>query len=168
MEPLHEECGSYLPGFFRMKLEFPFNESRLALSNLSKRNQASFFHEYIHFLQDLTSFWALNNTYVYRQPAGEVYLPIKTAFDNTNVAANQWVVKNTIGDYDEIDTLFIQKFKTETIKCPFASPYVKRLKKIILLIQGGRKIEFGARAIMESMAYMIEKRIAPGGRSPKE
>lgn len=180
MEPLHEECGSYLPGFFRMKLEFPFNESRFALSNLSKRNQASFFHEYIHFLQDLTSLWALNNTYVYseyihlacnviyRQPAGEMHLPIKVVFDNSNVAANQWVVRNTIGDYEEIDTLFIQKFKIEIVKCPFASPYVKKLKKIILLIQGGRKIEFGARAIMESMAYMIEKRIAPGGRAPKE
>lgn len=180
MDPLHEECGSYLPGFFRMKLEFPFNESRLALSNLSKRNQASFFHEYIHFLQDITTFWGLNNTYVYSeyihlacnviydQPKGEIHLPIKVHFDRTNVAANQWLVKHTIGDYEEIDDLFILRYKSKKETCPFSSSYVKKLTKIILTIQGGKKIEFGARAIMESMAYMLEKRIAPGGRAPKE
>ncbi len=180
MDALHEECGSYLPGFFRMKLEFPFNESRFALNNLPKRSQAAFFHEYIHFLQDISTFWALNNSYVYseyihlacnviyRQPEGKALLPIKAAFDATNVAANQWVVKNTIGDYEEIDNLFIQKYKTKKVKCPFISPYVRKLTKVILHIQGNKKIEFGARAIMEGMAYMIEKRIAPGGRNPKE
>lgn len=180
MEPLHEECGSYLPGFFRMKLEFPFNKSRLALDNLSKRNQASFFHEYIHFLQDITTSWGLNNTYVYseyihlacnviyEQPKGEVHLPIKVHFDRTNVAANRWLLKHTIGDYEEIDDLFILRYKPKIETCPFTSSYVKKIKKIILTIQGCKKIEFGARAIMESMAYMIEKRIAPGGRAPKE
>ena len=180
MEPLHEECGSYLPGFFRMKLEFPFNESRLALNNLSKRNQASFFHEYIHFLQDISSFWCLNNAYVYSeyihlacnvaysQPDGELHLPIKVVFDETNVAANQWIVKNTIGDYEEIDNLFIKNYRFKEVKCPFTSSYAKKVKEVILQIQGGRKIHFGARAIMEGMAYMIEKRIAPGGKAPKE
>ncbi len=180
MEPLRAECGSYLPGFFRMKLEFPFTESRLAINNLKKRDQASFFHEYIHFLQDITTFWGLNNVYVYseyihfacnviyKQPKNEINLPIKAKFDRTNVAANQWLVKHTIGDYEEVDNLFIQGYKPKIETCPFSSPYVKKIKKIILTIQGGKKIDFGARAIMESMAYMIEKRIAPGGRTPKD
>lgn len=180
MEPLREECGSYMPGFFRMKLEFPFNDSRLVLYNLSKRNQASFFHEYFHFLQDITTFWGLNNIYVYsefihqanriiyEQPKGELHLPIKIAFDKTNVAANQWALKNTIGDYEEYDTLFILKYKKKKVSIPFVCSYIKKITKIVLTIQGHHKIEFGARAIMESMAYLIEHRVAPGGRAPKE
>lgn len=180
MEPLRKECGSYMPGFFRMKLEFPFNDSRLVLYNLPRQDQASFFHEYIHFLQDITTFWGLNNAYVYseyihwacntiyKQSKGEIHLPIKNKYDNSNVASNKWVVEQTIGDYEERDNLFIINYEKKDVYPSFKSSYLKKLKKILLTIQGGRKIEFGARAIMESMAYIIEHRISPGGKAPKE
>ena len=180
MDPLFKECGSYMPGFFRMKLEFPFSSSRFAIYNLSKENQAAFFHEYIHFLQDITTYWGLNNAYVYseyihlacnkiyEQPSGEIHLPIKVKYDSSNVAANKWMVEQTIGDYQEFDLLFITSYCKVVLYPPFKDSYIKYITKVVLTIQGGKRIEFGARAIMESMAILLESRIAPGGRKPKE
>ena len=50
---IFEEKGSYTPGFFLMKLSFPFDTNHL--SDLSTENLGTFAHEYVHFLQNTST-----------------------------------------------------------------------------------------------------------------
>ena len=69
----NQTLGSYTPAFFHINLNFPFYQSRLALYNLKKKDLSTFVHEYIHFLQDISSYSLLNNAYVEGQmPEGQV------------------------------------------------------------------------------------------------
>ena len=53
------ECGSYLPAFFYMKVNT--HESLEDLNVVSDESLQTFFHEYIHFLQDLFTSFGLQN-----------------------------------------------------------------------------------------------------------
>lgn len=174
MKLLKENSNSYMPAFFYMNLKFPFYDSPMVLYNLSKRNLASFTHEYIHFLQDITTYWGLNNAYVYSEymhgainqvyeyPKGDFYVPLQLSDNVYNIRLNQAFVEECAGNYDEIDTLFIIDIEVKKEKVKYPDSYVKELEHVYLKLPG-RKIQFGARAIMESMAYLLEKQIAPGG-----
>lgn len=49
-----EELGNYESSYFIMTVP---TESDLEIRNMDDRDFAVFFHEYIHFLQDITSFY---------------------------------------------------------------------------------------------------------------
>jgi hypothetical protein len=54
-----ENCGFYHPAFFNLHVN---TESDLTdLKTLNKRDKSTFFHEYIHFLQDLFTVYGLHN-----------------------------------------------------------------------------------------------------------
>ena len=166
----------YMPAFFHIRLDFPYPDSPLALFHLKPRERAVFIHEYIHYLQDVSSYYCLNNSYVYseyihgavneiyNQRNNEAILPINIKGNKFNI--NQNIKINTLcnGDYDEIGNLFILDIKEKKIKTRIQGKILKYIPMIYLRLPNDKKVCFGARAIMESMAYMIEKRIEPCGR----
>ena len=168
-----------MPAFFYMDLKFPFYDSSAVLYNLSKQNLASFIHEYIHFLQDITTYWGLNNAYVYSEyihgainqiykyPKGSFRIPLRLPNNLNNIDFNQAIIEECTGSYEEIDLLFIIDIEMVTKKTKYLNPYFKDLTYVYLKLRN-KKIQFGARAIMESMAYLLEKQIAPGGSSVYE
>lgn len=180
MQPLRETCGSYMPAFFYMKLEFPFYDSPTALFNLSHPNKGSFLHEYIHYLQDVTTFFGLNNAYVYseyihqavneiyKQPNNEAKLPIRVYGNKSNVELNREINRICTGDYYDILNLFILDISEKEKRTTYLTPYFKELKHIFLKLPGGKTVQFGGRAIMESMAYIIEKRVEPKAEGAPE
>ena len=179
MEPLRENTNCYMPAFFHMSLTFPFYDAHMVLYNLSKQNRAFFFHEYIHYIQDLTTYWGLNNAYVYSEfmheavnqiykfPIGNITMPIKVNRVSNNIGVNQSLVEECTGDYDDKDPFILDVFMKKK-KCYFKNPFFDKFEHVYLKLPKGKKIHFGARAIMESMAYLIEKEIAPGGTSVHE
>lgn len=54
--------GEYIPAFFEMYLRI---DGDIDLNKLSERDFSLFFHEYIHFLQDITTTYGLTTCYVY-------------------------------------------------------------------------------------------------------
>lgn len=173
MNKLNKDLGSYMPAFFYMKLEFQYLASMLTLFNLRPKDKATFVHEYIHYLQDISTHYGLNNAYVYSEyihsAVNEVYkntekeivLPVKLKGNFSNVALNEEINRLCEGDYCEIPTLFITKIEEREVPVSYSNPYLSRLKLVYLLLPKGRKVQFGARSIMESMAYLMEKCIEP-------
>ena len=139
MKLLKENSNSYMPAFYYMNLKFPFYDSPMVLYNLSKRNLASFIHEYIHFLQDITTYWGLNNAYVYSEyihgainqvyeyPKGDFYVPLQLSDNVYNIRLNQSFVEECTGDYDEIDKLFITDINVRKEKVKYPDFYVKKI-----------------------------------------
>lgn len=179
MEPLKENSNCYMPAFFHMSLTFPFNDAHMVLYNLSKQNLAYFFHEYIHYIQDLTTYWGLNNAYVYSEfmheavnqiykfPYGNIQMPIKVNRASNNIGANQSLIEECTGDYKDKNPFILDVFMKKK-KCCFKNSFFNEFEQVYLKLPKGEEIHFGARAIMESMAYLIEKEIAPGGTSVNE
>lgn len=173
MHPLNKDLGSYMPAFFHMNVEFPYPPGMMTLYNLKKQDQATFVHEYIHYLQDVSTFFGLNNAYVYSEylhaasnkiyesPNNEIRLPVRIYGNYGNVELNKQVNELCTGDILELPNLFLLNVKEKKVKTTYSHPYFKTLKQIELELPKGEKVIFGGRAIMESMAYLIERNVEP-------
>ena len=56
----------YKPAFFGMQVNVSAKELDFSKwDSISEHDLTIFFHEYIHFLQDISTVWGVNNIYVY-------------------------------------------------------------------------------------------------------
>lgn len=62
---LHKVLGYYVPAFFEMHVKIDSYE--LTFNKLSPTDATIFFHEYIHFLQYISTYYGLNRIYVYSE-----------------------------------------------------------------------------------------------------
>lgn len=169
-----------MPSFFYMKLNFPFYAVPLALYNLKKKDLSTFIHEYIHFLQDISSYSLLNNAYVYSEyihvatnciyklPKGEFNIPISIPTNYCNIDLNKYINSNCMGDFSDRDSMFIKGIRFEHYTVPYKNKIVNGFDVPFLVLVGGSELKFGTCAIMESMAFLIERKITRGSSSPKE
>lgn len=176
----NQTLGSYTPAFFHINLNFPFYQSRLALYNLKKKDLSTFVHEYIHFLQDISSYSLLNNAYVYSEymhaaahciykyPKGVFQIPLKIPRNYGNIDLNRFVNTTCMGDFSDRDNIFVKKVVFHWIRVPFHNDIVNILPIPFLLLASGDELKFGTCAIMESMAYLIERKITKGSTLPKD
>lgn len=174
---LNKDLGSYIPAFYNMELSFPFFSGVNALQTLKEKDLAVFVHEYLHFLQDITTYVGLNNAYVYSEYIhaavtiaydeglknhGAFRVPIHITGNYGNVELNQQVNKVGMGDFEKENNVFSIGIKTRLKNVKYANPFVTHLKEVIIKAGGGKQFRFGYMAIMESMAYMMEKMITKG------
>ena len=52
----NKTLGSYLPSFYQMELNFPFPSGEYGYLQLDEKFLSLFIHEYIHFLQDISTY----------------------------------------------------------------------------------------------------------------
>lgn len=57
--------GYYIPSFFEMHVDTYHND--MTINKLPPGDMTTLFHEYIHFLQDFTTYYGLNGIYVHSQ-----------------------------------------------------------------------------------------------------
>ena len=120
MNKLNTTLGSYLPSFFMMEVDFPFSSKDLTAPFYEKWISV-FTHEYIHFLQDITTFVGLNNAFVYSEhihglvngiyqhPKGNLAVPVSIPCNYANIELNQFVNTEGIGTLKEVDEFFLVK-----------------------------------------------------------
>ena len=173
MNKLNTTLGSYMPAFFRMGVSFPFSSENLK-APFDEKWISIFTHEYIHFLQDISTYVGLNNAYVYSEhihglvnciyqhPKGNLSVPVSMPRNYANVELNQFVNTEGWGTLGEMNEFFLVKIEKKQKKVPFQTDLVKELTNVILKSAKGDKVVFGSRAIMESMAYMMERMITRG------
>ncbi len=176
---LNKDLGSYLPAFFIMEVSFPFGQRFSSMTNLPVREQdlSIFVHEYIHFLQDISSYAGLNNAYVYSEyihaAVNLVYdlapnnnnkfnVPLAIPYNYCNIELNKQVNSVGIGSLKQLDIFIPSKISEKSIKVNYSNPFVKYLTTVYIKGCNGIKLQFGNRAIMESMAYLIERMITNG------
>lgn len=101
--------GSYIPTFFEMHVAT--RDDDMTINKMSNGDATVLFHEYIHFLQDITTYYGLNNLYVQSEYFHSVvnrvrgnlqfHVPYMIEDNKDNVLLNQIVCKLTVGDYVE-------------------------------------------------------------------
>lgn len=173
---LHKELGFYEPAFFLMHLETEFPKGFLPLQKMDEGQLSTFVHEYIHFLQDFTSYAGLNNAYVYTEyikaclkkikanPAGNFKIPVKLGGNVWNVELNQFVNQECVGkEWIEKDTVFPRRVVEKDVKLPYRS-FITGLKEYYIETLQHELLPFNTIAIRENMAYIIERQIT---RVPK-
>lgn len=179
---VHAAAGFYDPSTFYMHVDID-NQGKqvLDINGLTLTDRSTFFHEFIHFLQDISTFAGLNNNLVRSDflsyAAHEIYnnltisLPIPPPATG-NVAINLEFNDVIRGDYDITDDNSIIvgiNSGTKILTVPGA-PNNGDVPVALLTLQDtmGRQFEynFGYAAIMESMAFLMEQFVYAGHYAP--
>jgi hypothetical protein len=179
-EKLNTTLGFYRPSFFKMQVNHTDNLEKMNL--LADIPSAIYLHEYIHFLQDITTTYGFINISTVvdfikyanefaREGISRTFsVPITPRpSPNNEVSFNLKLKKEYVGSGDDVTSATIIK--------------VTKLPKTITLKNGNVSLEniiidyndekgnlcyhhFGSHCIVESMAYMIENAIYPNLLTP--
>ena len=161
--------GKYEPSFFNMKVDImSYNE------NMSDREISLFVHEYIHYLQNITTIYGLERLlydfsilcrmveWVWKQKSMDICVPISEDVLSELTRSNKKILDLTWGDtvdYNIKDFQFVSAEKFDSVRID-----EKRSVDTICITYKNKSGEedfclFGAREITESMAYLIEREI---------
>lgn len=163
--------GYYIPSFFEMHIDTSKND--LTINKLPLKDMTILFHEYIHFLQDFTTYYGLSAIYihseylhsvvnrVYNDDSHQFIVPYKIADNRDNVLLNRRILNLTLGDCSELGVLNIKSVEEDSDELPH-NPYFDKIPNIVIHTEDDCMV-FGAMAIMESMAYILERCCSPTG-----
>ena len=163
--------GFYVQTCFRIHID-----TNITFRYMSDRDYSVLAHEYIHFLQDISTTYGAYNAYAISEfmksvaeairmsPDGSIDVPYTPDIDADNVFANYCVKELTFGDSKEI-TQIKEIFELKNNKESLDSKDLDSIPTVSVEIKDGEdkihKIDFGACAVMESMAFLIEQYTAP-------
>jgi len=162
-----ENLGLYFPAFFFIKIHT--DESLIDLEKCTKHTQATFFHEYLHFLQDFYTLYGLRNiSYnvnvvysIYKESIKqkELHFPIKLPETDFQVRKDlfNYYYGTYILSYDPFELLSYTIMPNNSIA---GYEYLEQVEIETLSFNVGKdSFSFGAYAILESLAYLVEKSI---------
>ena len=169
---LNQTLGFYLPSFFRLHIST--DNSIKDLNELSDFDFSVFFHEYVHFLQDVTTFYGLSkihatveylrfaNNFIVKSTEKEFVIPIEPDPTNSdNVLLNGHLCKITYGDIESMDVKVINRYSITNLPINIPNSPIPEIEVIDVEFtdsKGDQNIfTFGAGCIMENMAYLLEK-----------
>lgn len=171
---LYSSAGIYSPTFLNMRIAT--NESMEDIFNISDETAAAFIHEYVHFLQDLTTVYGLRNIIMVvdfiktvnmdQSESGNRNMMIPYQIDETKVrgaAYNGPIQRLIAGTVNKVSTGTIQNIE-KRIEKKVLPPQIIDIEIVeVYLYQTNQvKYDLGSHAILESMAYLIEQSMYPG------
>lgn len=162
--------GSYIPSFFEMCVNTPSDD--LTITNLSPKDRVTYFHEYVHFMQDFSTMMGLNNLYVHSEyihsVVNRIYtqgstftIPVQIEDNSDMVKLNKHISDLVNGDTEPITTFNIRGVTIEHSQIFIKNPFLPVISSSVVETTDGDYFVLGAMAIMESMAYLMEQLCAP-------
>lgn len=161
---LNTKTGAYDSGIFVMTLDT--NKEIPAIKDMDNETLAVFFHEYVHYLQDITTVTGYQNIHanseylktvinrIINTPSKRFLTPFEINDNKDNVAVNLSIREETAGVSDSIQLMKIKDVKITNSKSIYQ---IRKFREATILCEDGKKLKFGSLAIMESMAYMLEQ-----------
>ena len=154
--------GEYKPSFFIIRLR-----TTQAIDVAADENISTFIHEYIHFLQDLILPYCIRENLVrlatffdYMERAqnhGEIRLPNVTPLEGAELTTRQtsmtWGGNKFVGSVGRLEDIRVTEL-------PVAE-YGYTLHQYDLTLDDGVTYQFGARDLLEYIAYRIESKHFP-------
>ena len=167
------ERGSYNPGFFQIKLSFPFDMNDL--SSLSIQDLGTFAHEYIHYLQNTSTPFGLWQAMVYYQNISDFFAYIQQnhltskpieGYVPTDAMTRRMALEKEASGYR--DFLAVDEHEPLIYSRSIEKVCGKNIERISISfkdIQGrNQKMVLGAKIIKESMAAMVQELIDPASK----
>ncbi|RYE27490.1 MAG: hypothetical protein EOP45_01080 [Sphingobacteriaceae bacterium] len=170
---LFASAGHYLPSFFKM--EVLTTESFSDIDTLSEEAAAVYFHEYLHYIQDISTFNGFSNMirmgeYIHYaisviKAGGQTFkVPINPQENDSGVDTTVKIIKVLNGDYYNNSEITVSNVELRISNLRLSHGYM--LPEVIVTYNGNLTYNFGASAIMESMAYIGEYYFFPIKESP--
>ncbi len=163
-------AGEYLTSFFEMRLK---TDTRLFdLNQLNDAEWSAFLHEYTHFLQDISTISGLNNISLWKDylikirnqlemgDSAEFSVPVMLESNTDDVEYNFNRNNTALGDCTEIKQFDVDQIEENNVD-EWHGDFLGEFRKIIIHTKNNESIEFGTKAIRESMAYLMEQLCAP-------
>jgi len=172
LKKLNNILGFYLPGFFRLHIS-----TQNSIVDFNKLNDFDFsilLHEYIHFIQDITTYYCLNNihstveyfrfvnNFIINKLDNEFEIPIlPDPSNNDNVLLNSFLCNITFGYFEnnDVDQIFSYKIENKAINIPRSPISEIEIVSVVFFDRSNIKRDFifGAGCILESMSYILQK-----------
>ena len=169
---LYERRGYYCPTFFKLVVETIYDLNNL--NNLGEEPFSTFFHEYIHFLQDISTTYGLTNCcivvdrikYINKcilENKSEKTFKIPFDFSKAGITKLNKNIQNVyLGTNPGLTQLDINKIQLENSLVQLPIPN-SQLNKVVIYYNSAtgtiESFEFGALCIIESMAHIAQKSI---------
>lgn len=164
---LNTTIGCYFPAFFEMNLDIYGN---MDINKLKEKKFALFLHEYTHFIQDVSTYYGLSNLFNVNEVIKSMHLnlttslpnggkfktPIDVMQNNLILKANDQLLDLTLGLVDNINRFEVFDVDSKSEVVP-NNQFVKQIDKVYVTSTTGRTFQFGALALMENMAYLMEQ-----------
>lgn len=166
---LYTAAGGYLPSFFKMGIQS--GESILDIQKLDGETASVYFHEYMHYIQDVSTFHGLSNMirmgeYLHYSKKiikdGDIVFEVPITMERLDpgvkVSAQignilNGSTHNIMGEVEieNIDFRLTGVISSEGVNIP----------EIVITYNNDQLYRFGALAVNESMAYIGEKKLFP-------
>lgn len=160
--------GKYIPAFFQILLDFSIDDFKND-KNFSSEKYATFVHEYIHFLQDITTASGISRmifihktlqAYLCEAASYSNKIPYIIDLDHIDNYIKEKELESYYNGYDihkkihHIDKISCEKYEFNDIL------EIDDIQYVINIYHNGNDepYVFGRDCIIESMAYLIEKR----------
>lgn len=167
-------AGHYLPSFFKM--EVFSDESLVDIDQLSEQTAAVYFHEYLHYIQDVSTLHGLSNMirmgeYIHhsinriRSGPATFTVPIDPYAHSEGVDTTIKIIQLLNGDSATNDLSVTINYVVDAESTPVAF-HGGHVPAIIIDYNNSKKYNFGATAVMESMAWIGEKHLFPASLAP--
>lgn len=168
----HKLLGYYVPAFFEMHIDTESED--MIINQMPIEDATVLFHEYIHFLQDISSYYGLSRIYayseymhkmvneIYNMPQGDFQIPMPLLHSNDNVKLNNDLIRLTEGDVGDKATFSITKINISKDELE-ENMHLQAIPSVMLEFSDDDIATFGAGAISESMAYLLERLCSPNG-----
>lgn len=165
----YTDAGEYIPGFFCINLDIDLL-NRDTSADLPSDVRTTLVHEYIHFLQDISTTSGINQAnflhqrlmeYLHEAAAGDTFINCDIHFQNHEVARKQRDLNDYYnGDDNHIKISGIQNIKCEEYEYIECLPPGEEYPSIYMYYNDDENSYlFGRFCILESMAYLIEKNL---------
>lgn len=171
---LQELRGRYYTSFYSIYLNGTYDAD---LSRMTQENQGTLLHEYIHFLQNISTPWGIRlSSYIYScmsetlrklMEQDEVTIPVKTQVNQTNsqqigfaCGTYKLTTPHASIDWDKGIKLFIKEIEIggENYEIPVFT--------VTLNTGGIEDLEIGGLIVMETMSSLYQSLIDPNASHP--
>lgn len=167
---LNSTIGCYYPAFFEMNLDVYGN---MDVNKLKEKQFALFLHEYTHFMQDVSTYYGLSNLFAVNEiiksihrnlttslpNGGKFKTPVGIMQNNALLKANDQLLGLTYGLIDNTGRFCrFEVVKVESKSEPVPNnQFVSQIDNVYVTTATGDTFQFGALALMENMAYLMEQ-----------
>ena len=175
-EILNELRGQYTTSFYSIYLNGFYDAD---ISKMSKRDQGTLLHEYIHYLQNISTLWGIYQSMtIYSLMHQSLHEVI--ANDPVTIPVSPNFEAQTISSYKKMKTLLgtrsLERGKyidwTKDIKVNFSQvdvdgTTVEKVSCEVFLMNGGKEIiDLGATIVKETMAALYQSLVDPNSSHP--